>query len=97
MTPEMKKLDCLVEIDAKKYLELFDEYVLNFTKQYGVVSVNFKPLPIAEPEVYEKQKIAKHTLKLNYWQMSFEDAKRLHRDLPLRKWESKRKEMGVIK
>jgi len=87
----IERLNCNDEKEAEEFIRLYNDRLEKFKNEhYGFVGANFKPFPIAYPKLSEKYAQARVTLKLNYWQMSFKEAQKIHRGLPKKNWEKSR-------
>jgi len=89
---QMKQLNVVDKITATKYLDLFKIAKSGFSKDYGVIPKSWLPVCIANGWVFEKQHEAKKILKLNYWDMTFEQASKSFRGIPKEIWKR-----GVLK
>ena len=54
-----------------------------------------KPATIRAPDLVQKAQAAYERAELNYWQMSYEAARRIHWDLPKTKWIAERLKRGL--
>jgi len=83
----IEELDCSNKEDAKKFIELYDKKKEKHKEKYGFIGKNFKPFSVIKQELTSKYKQARITLQMEYWQMEYNDAKRLHRSLTKERWE----------
>jgi hypothetical protein len=83
----LKLLDLNNDVDCRLYISQFQEIQAAYVSRHnGQVGANYKPFSILYPWAYEGYRQARERLGLNYFQMPYEDAKKIHRDLPHRTW-----------
>jgi len=86
---KMETLDCSREDDAGTFIVLYKKALEESKRAYGFIHKGFVPYVIAHPELSKKYVQARRTLRLNYWQMPYEDAKKEYRGLPLKTWQKR--------
>ena len=70
-------------------------YANSATGNGAFLSARSKPATVRAPDLVAKAAKAFELAEMNYWQMPYEAAKRMHRGLPLTKWQAARIARGL--
>jgi len=83
--------------EAEAYVKAYRAwlYANGATGNGAFLPAHSKPATIRAPDLVAKAKTAFELAEMNYWQMPYEKAKRVHHGLPFEKWQTARRVRGL--
>jgi hypothetical protein len=83
--------------EAIAYLTAYKNwlYANGATGNGAFIGAKSKPASVRAPDLFQKAVKAEEMAEMNYWQMPFEKAQKVHYGIPYKKWESARIERGL--
>jgi hypothetical protein len=83
--------------EAEAFIKAYKNWIVanSATGNGAFIGSKSKPATVRAPDLVQKARIAEEMAEMNYWQMTFEKASRVHYGIPYSKWARERTKRGL--